>query len=525
MEAIRAGRSGWRSDLEDAIRAGSPGPTRQILAAHSAADALLYIEARGLLAKVVKEAGGSAGAVDVIQQLLALGAAVDLLSSDPIYREALLYSGNNGSTPMNWAACLGYVAIIEALLTAGAETEKKNAQGCTPLFMAAANGHRPCCTVLLRAGADAEAMTTDGRRMTPITVAEQAGHLVIAEQLREALAAQELPPEQQAWIAQALRLKDQGNAALKAGNMRRACEAYRAGLQQLEGGAAVGHRRVPGAEAQGLRVILLSNRAEALLKTTGHDSVVHYAAGNDCVEALKLDPGHVKSQRRLQRADNVAARVEKADAIYRKHMKVVTATEQELTKALNEGRRLEDGVEEMLRRGTTAARKCTASQVACRIGNSLNSRQQEAQLFQITRQFEPAEALARATLAEAAQLTQAADWPSPICHPDVDGSHNGEYQRQVLQAMSGAQFTIATCLMKQQRRLDEALALFLAGIAGWTPLAVKDSRLLKDIFIGQTTVLELQCQMGDFQAAVETAEVLRGKLARGGQVRNFILIT
>ncbi len=527
MEAIRAGRSGWRSQLEEAVRAGSPGPTRRILAAHPRHEALMYIEARGLLAKLVKEAGGTAGALDTIQQLLAFGVSVDL-SADPVYRQALIQSGcsdSNGrwSTPMNWAACLGYTQLVDVLLEAGAETEKKNGRGCTPLFMAACNGHRECCAALLRAGANPEAATLDGMGLTPITIAEQAGHMVIAEELREALAGQETSPDHQVWIAQALRLKDQGNAALKGGNMCAACKCYGAGLQHLEGGAAVGHGLVSGAEAKGLRVTLLSNRAEALLKITGHDVVVCRLAGNDCVAALELDPGHAKSQRRLQRADNLETRVEKANATST-HLEILSTVEKQLEKALNEGRRWEDGVEVMLRRGTTAAQKVIQPYMTCSIAYALNLKVRHMQLLRITGQFEPAEVLARATLALAVKLKEAADWPTPVYHPDVDDTYNKNYERDVLRAISGTQYSLAKCLTGQPsigrtaRGQEEALALYLDGIDGWSYLAVEDPALLSDAFMAQTDALDLQCQMENYQSAAETAAKLRAQIAEARQV-------
>jgi hypothetical protein len=98
--------------------------------------------------------------------------------------------------------------------------------------------------------------------------------------------AQVLPFFEARVVNQALLLKNQGNIAHKAGSMRCACEAYSAGLQLLGG-------NFEGVAAKGACVTLLSNRAEALLRTDGHN-VVHTAAYNDCTKALEIDPGHTK---------------------------------------------------------------------------------------------------------------------------------------------------------------------------------------------------------------------------------------
>jgi hypothetical protein len=231
---------GWRTALENAAREGDALRTQRVLSSSPPADALEYVEARGLLAKVAKDAGGGRGGVEVCRMLLALGAAVDL-SVDPAYRQVLALSGHaQGGTPLCWAAIKGHLALAEMLLAAGAEVDILNEKGCTPLFMAACNGRRDCCVRLLAAGADADATTTDGKALTPITVAEVAGHTLLAEEMREVVAGTAVAPAQAAAVAEATGMKETGNVALQGGNMYGACAAYTEGLRRLEGPSGTG---------------------------------------------------------------------------------------------------------------------------------------------------------------------------------------------------------------------------------------------------------------------------------------------
>jgi hypothetical protein len=191
----------WRLDLEDAARGGDRETTRRILSKCPVGDALEYVEARGLLAKVAQAAtvneddgdddygmdwgefGPNEDYRGVCIELLTLGAAVDL-SDHPSYATAQHYSGHTGSTPLCWAAANGHSGVLELLLRAGAEVDRRNEGGCTPLFMAACNGHQACCYGLRAFRADCSAMTTDGQEHTPVSIAELGGHTEIARELR-----------------------------------------------------------------------------------------------------------------------------------------------------------------------------------------------------------------------------------------------------------------------------------------------------------------------------------------------------
>jgi ankyrin repeat protein len=65
--------------------------------------------------------------------------------------------------PLQWAAAYGYVAIVKALIQAGAEVNKSDeAYHVTPLHVAALNGRKDVAALLLEEGADIDKQDIDG---------------------------------------------------------------------------------------------------------------------------------------------------------------------------------------------------------------------------------------------------------------------------------------------------------------------------------------------------------------------------
>ena len=95
---------------------------------------------------------------------------------------------NDGWTPLHFAAHFtASPAVIVALLGAGADPNARNDDGWTPLHRAALNNTNPDITaVLLRAGADPTAKTRVAD-MTPISIANSTGKLVIAAMLEASM--------------------------------------------------------------------------------------------------------------------------------------------------------------------------------------------------------------------------------------------------------------------------------------------------------------------------------------------------
>lgn len=85
-----------------------------------------------------------------------------------------------------YAAALGDVETVQALIEAGAEIERSNTQGretWTPLMYAARGGYKATVKVLLEAGADVNA---ERRGTTALKMAISQGHTHLEPLLREA---------------------------------------------------------------------------------------------------------------------------------------------------------------------------------------------------------------------------------------------------------------------------------------------------------------------------------------------------
>jgi ankyrin repeat protein len=90
-----------------------------------------------------------------------------------------------GETPLSRAAAMGHVAVVAALLEAGASPN--DADAATPLGNAAAAGHVAVVRALIAAGANLDERTRGA--LTPLMVAARAGHLDVVQALVEAGAA------------------------------------------------------------------------------------------------------------------------------------------------------------------------------------------------------------------------------------------------------------------------------------------------------------------------------------------------
>ncbi len=86
--------------------------------------------------------------------------------------------------PLHSAAAARNLAIVRALLEHGAPVNARQQKGWTALHAAAQHGDKPMVEVLLKHGANPNAKDDEGR--TPDEVADEKGHLDIAERLRVA---------------------------------------------------------------------------------------------------------------------------------------------------------------------------------------------------------------------------------------------------------------------------------------------------------------------------------------------------
>jgi hypothetical protein len=106
-----------------------------------------------------------------------------LLASNPKLVNEQDKNGFWGDTPLQEAAKMGRQAVVEYLLSKGADVNGKNARGETPLFSAVSGG-KAIVELLLKHGADAKTKSDLGD--TPLDRALANGKTEVAEVLRKA---------------------------------------------------------------------------------------------------------------------------------------------------------------------------------------------------------------------------------------------------------------------------------------------------------------------------------------------------
>jgi ankyrin repeat protein len=110
------------------------------------------------------------GNLDCARLLVDRGAEVGPVSRNPMT-----------VTPLGSAAASGHRAIVELLLTHGAEVDRAQRGGFTPLHSAAHNGNEALVEILLTHGANPERKAEDGRSAADF--ARENGHDAIAQRL------------------------------------------------------------------------------------------------------------------------------------------------------------------------------------------------------------------------------------------------------------------------------------------------------------------------------------------------------
>lgn len=89
----------------------------------------------------------------------------------------------NGWTPLHLAAHYGHSALVEVLISMGAQinARSENALGNTPLMAAIAGGHLELATYLMKRGADPTMSDKNG--LTAAQLALSYGHMEFAEKI------------------------------------------------------------------------------------------------------------------------------------------------------------------------------------------------------------------------------------------------------------------------------------------------------------------------------------------------------
>jgi adenosylhomocysteine nucleosidase len=115
------------------------------------------------------------GKPEAVHRLLSAGAPVDAFTHNDLANQ-----------PLHAAAAGRSVEICRALLAAGADVNARQHGGFTPLHEAAQQGDDEKVELFLSAGADPMLRAEDGR--TAADLAEAAGHVDVANRLREVAA-------------------------------------------------------------------------------------------------------------------------------------------------------------------------------------------------------------------------------------------------------------------------------------------------------------------------------------------------
>ncbi|KAI3301182.1 hypothetical protein DTO002I6_372 [Penicillium roqueforti] len=91
--------------------------------------------------------------------------------------------GRDSSTPLFWAACEGYEAVVKLLLETGrVNSDSKDSHGKTPLLAAAQHGHEAVVKLLLETGR-VNVDSKDSHSETPLLAAAQHGHEAVVKLL------------------------------------------------------------------------------------------------------------------------------------------------------------------------------------------------------------------------------------------------------------------------------------------------------------------------------------------------------
>lgn len=107
---------------------------------------------------------------------------IELLASEPALIDA---RDTDGSTPLHCASWKGHVAVVQALLQAGADLHAVNQNdhwGDTPLHAAAHGNQKAVAEALIAAGADVSRLSAFGR--TPLQETEVHKATAVAKLLR-----------------------------------------------------------------------------------------------------------------------------------------------------------------------------------------------------------------------------------------------------------------------------------------------------------------------------------------------------
>ena len=146
------------------------------------------IELQGLELVLVEQEGGVVKKAEKVLRWLVDGEREELATLHATKSRAKDMVNFDGFRVANistlWkAAEMGYVPVVRALVTKGADMNKVMRNGATPLYIASQNGHVEVVSILAERGADINKANNNGT--TPLWIASGKGHVEVVRVLAE----------------------------------------------------------------------------------------------------------------------------------------------------------------------------------------------------------------------------------------------------------------------------------------------------------------------------------------------------
>ena len=144
------------------------------------------------------------GFIDVVEAIISSGAnCAEKLQDESLLSEIVDTKDGDGNSPLHWAARKGWMEVAEALLEAQAHVNIRNAEGATPLHWAARKNNLELLEMLLQAGADPTLINKWGA--TPLQQAVSFQQDVAAQRHRpRRRRARNLPASSQPWTLRSM---------------------------------------------------------------------------------------------------------------------------------------------------------------------------------------------------------------------------------------------------------------------------------------------------------------------------------
>uniref|UniRef100_A0A1I8GXV8 ANK_REP_REGION domain-containing protein n=1 Tax=Macrostomum lignano TaxID=282301 RepID=A0A1I8GXV8_9PLAT len=193
----------------------------------------------------------------------------------------MFYIGDNSGAALHLASSTGQVAVVDWLLRAQADVNRRQEAGATPLFLAAEFGHAGVAKLLLQNGANADLPRWDSGD-APLHIACDKGHTAVVDRLIAAGA--DLNPVQEAGCTPIYMAAQNGHSKIVARLLRAGVDldwrCLTNGNSALLAATQEGHARVVASLIQAAANVNLTNKKG--------ETALHFAAQNGQLKITQL---------------------------------------------------------------------------------------------------------------------------------------------------------------------------------------------------------------------------------------------